>query len=192
MALMVQFQAIPVAERDHVLFAPAVVHSNMADHSPIHLWVMDDGRRTDIPLDADGAVQAPLRSDWMANHVVVQTDQPKHSLSVAVSMLLVVPPGQSLPLSTLRTGLAQSYQVMRAGARALGGYLAQFAVPHMRHVTITLAGCCDGTVALTTPSGRAVLHQDAKGHIAVPDDLLASDAEGTLVASAPISKLDPS
>ncbi len=140
MALMVQFQAIPVAERDHVLFAPAVVHSNMADHSPIHLWVMDDGRRTDIPLDADGAVQAPLRSDWMANHVVVQTDQPKHSLSVAVSMLLVVPPGQSLPLSTLRTGLAQSYQVMRAGARALGGYLAQFAVPHMRHVTNLEAG----------------------------------------------------
>lgn len=192
MALKVQFQAIPLAERDHVVFAPAVLHSNSADHSPIHLWVMQNGQRSDIPLDHDGVVLAAPRPDWLSSHVLVRTDQPKHTLTVAASFLLAVPPGPVVSLSSLRTALAQTYAVMRSGARATGGYLAQFAVPQVRHVTITLAGCCAGTVTLATGGGQTVLHQDAEGHIAVPDAILAADMEGTLTASAPITKLDPS
>jgi hypothetical protein len=190
--MLVAFDAIPVSERNHVVAGVLVTHGDAGNHAPIILWVQSDGKRIDLPLNADHAYFGPVRADWIAQNLVVQSDQPRHSIEAGFGLWIAPPPARTVPLAYVRDGMKQTDAILRIGARHVGGYLAQFAAPVMHHVALTLAGCCDGTVSLDIAGAKTVLRQDKSGIVSLPDAALADGQNGTLTASADIIKIDPS
>jgi hypothetical protein len=184
------FNALPAAQRDKLIFVLGVQHRNDSDHSPIHMWVDRDGKRTDIPVGADGTVSLPDRPDWIAAGVAVQTDQPHGSLNLGIDMLIKPPAGKMAPVSYVLDGVQQANDAMRAGARKIGGYLAMLAAPSVHSVSIKLATCCDGSVTVNSAAGTVVVREDKSSVVAVAPGVLRDHADGTITASAPIMVLD--
>jgi hypothetical protein len=185
------FENIPIQQRDHILGGVVIKHHDPDDHTPIHLWVMEGARRIGIPLSAENVLFGPVRQDWIAGHVIVQTDQPKGTLAFEGGIWLAVPSQMPISLAYLHEGMRQTNAAIGIVARAIGGYLAQFAAPRVHHLTITLAGCCAGTALVDIAGSKSVLHQDPKGTIALPDAALADTAQGWLTPSTAVTKLDP-
>ncbi len=174
-----EFEAIPPASRDKVLFVAVISHADAADHTPIHLWVMDGTTRTDIPIGEHGRFHMPVRADWAARHLDVQTDQPTGSLRLTYDITLAPPQGLVIPIAYLRDGMAQVQEILRQAYRQTGGYLAQFAAPHFTRVKISFATCCGETAI----AGQVVMKEDATGNIVVPAEVL--QGTGMLTLSAP-------
>ena len=178
------FSAIPAAQRDKLILEVALVHSDQKNHAPIKAWVEAGGKHTDIPAAADGALQLPDRPDWVAQDVLVQTDQPKHTLSIGIDIIVTPLPGQTFPVKLLLDAVQQGNDAMRAGARSMGGFLAMLAAPASKTVNIDLLTCCAGTATVTGSAGSAVLHQAPAASIAIPVETLKASADGLVSLSA--------
>jgi hypothetical protein len=184
------FNALPAAQRDKLMFVLAVQHRNDSDHAPIHMWVDHGSKRTEIPVGPDGTVSLPDRPDWIAAGVAVQTDQPHGSLNLGFDMWIKPPAGKTTPVSYVLEGVQQANDAMRAGARKMGGYLAMLAAPSVHSISIKLAGCCDGSVTISSAAGKVAAHEDKSGIVAIEPGVLRDHADGTITASAPIMVLD--
>jgi hypothetical protein len=185
------FQNIPQQQRDHVVAGVAIRHAGSKIYLPVKLWVIDGTQRIDIPLSADGIFFGPIHEDWIARHLVVQTDQPKHTLNLGAGLWIAIPAQRPISLAYLQEGMRQTNAVIAVVARAAGGYFAQLAAPRMHHLTMTLEGCCTGTATLNLAGATTVLHQDSNGDIPLPDAALADGAQGSVMPSATVTKLDP-
>jgi hypothetical protein len=190
-AFQASFDSIPPAQRDRLILSLQILHADPANHTPIHLWADLDGKRTDIPVAPDGDVALPTQPDWTVRGVMLQTDQPRHSLQLKLGLRIRPPPGTSFPVNDLADAVPQAQQAINTGARQLAGLLAIFATPTIHAIRISFPRCCTETVTLQA-SGRTVLTQDKSGTITLPVDTLDAYRGGTLTASAPITKLDPS
>jgi hypothetical protein len=135
-------------------------------------------------------VTLPERPDWVARDVLVQTDQPKGTLGVGIDLAVVLPPGQTIAVSYLLDAVAQGNAAMRAGARALYGYMASLMAPASKEVDITLAGCCGGTATVQGDGAPVVLKQAASGVIAIPLGTLQGQAAGRVTLSGPARLID--
>jgi hypothetical protein len=178
------FNAIPSSERDRLILEVAIVHSDQKDHSPIKAWVEAGGKRIDIQAAADGALQLPDRPDWVSQDVLVQTDQPKHSLGIGLDMVVTPLPGRTIPVKLLLDAVQQGNGAMRAGARSMGGFLAMLAAPASKTVNIDLVTCCDGTATVTGTAGSTVLKQAPSATISIPVETLKANVDGSVALSA--------
>jgi hypothetical protein len=178
------FNAIPAAQRNKLILEVAIVHSDEKDHSPIKAWVDAGGKHIDIPAAEDGALQLPDRSDWVSQDVLVQTDQPKHTLGIGIDVVATPLPGSTFPVKLLLDAVQQGNDAMRAGARSMGGFLARLAAPASKTVNIDLVTCCGGTATVTGGAGSTVLKQAPSGTVAIPFETLKASADGSVALSA--------
>jgi len=189
-AFQAAFNAIPAAQRDRIIFLVEFVHADKSNHTRVHAWVDADGKRTEIPADAYGGLSLPDRPAWAAQGVLVQTDQPSHSLQLGLDILVPPPAGDTIAVRDLLEAVRQANGAMRAGARQLGGYLAMLAAPTAKEVDITLAGCCGGSATLKGSSAPMALRQNREGVIAIPLGSLPSGDGGVVELSQPATKID--
>ncbi len=188
------FNAIPPQQRDKLVFELQLGHSDKTNHVPIRAWVDANGRRVDVPIAPDGAIQLPDRPDWAASGVMLQTDQPRHSLDIEVDVLVRLLPGRSVPVSYLLDAVQQADNAMRAGARQLGGYLAMLAAPSAKSVAIDVAGCCKANATLMASTaaenpGQTEFTQAPTGTITIPLAVLRASPGAALIVSAPPSRI---
>jgi hypothetical protein len=189
----IMFEKIPANERDKVRVRVALSHADASDHTPIHLWVTTGGKRTDLPLTPDGVLDWDLWPDWVAEGVIVSTDQPDKSLNadVNIDIGIAVPPERTIPDAYLRDAAAQTQKVIDIGARQMAGFLAFFVTPKVRGVKIKLARCCAEHATLADSGRTQEFPQDAGGRIGIPMAVLQAFGAGTLTVSAPVTGIDP-
>ncbi len=184
------FNAIPAAQRDKLIFVLQIEHTDKTNHTPIHAWVDADGTHTVIPLDPDGTIHLPDKPDWATHDVMVQTDQPRHSLDTGIDLYVPPPPGRSIPVHYLRDAVQQGNAAMRAGARQLGGYVAMLMAPTAKQVDIAVADCCNATATVQGSAAPTILKQGPAGTIVIPLSTLRDNPDGTITLSAPATKID--
>ena len=188
-SMQTAFAGIAPAERDKLRFAVVIKHDDPANQAPIGLYVEQGGQRTPIPVSASGAVDLPSRDDWAKQGVLVRTDQPKGSLTVTISLSILPPAAQTVPVGYLIAGMRQAQAALRTGYRQVGGLAGAFAVPTLRVVRAKLTGCC-GQTAVFQGKTDAVPRQDSAGVIALPLALLQGHASDTLVFSSRVQTFD--
>jgi hypothetical protein len=188
-AVVAQFQAFPVAQRDKVAAIFVAQHADKANHAPIHLWVTVNGARVDFPIAADGVFTLPYHPEWVTANAIVQSDQPKGTMRIGPGIRLVPPPGNTVAFAYFQDGLKQANTVVKQLARRQGGYLAQFLVPTLRSVDVTLPASASATV--TTAQGPQTLRPDKASEIHLTAAMLESGAAGTVAFSATPSVFDP-
>lgn len=187
----IMFEQIPASARDKVIVRAAVTHADATDHSPIHLWVEDAGKRTDLPVGKDGVIDLELRQDWVDRGVTVTSDQPDKSLSVGVDIGIRQPAGQPITDAYLRDAVRQTQAVIAAGARQMAGFLALFVTPKVRGVKIKLARCCAETAILQLQGRSQRFAQDGKGEIGLTLAVLDAWDGGELALPAAVVSIDP-
>ncbi len=184
------FNAIPAEQRDKLIFVLQIEHADKTNHAPIHAWVDADGTRTDIPVDPDGTIHLPDRPAWVSQGVMLQTDQPRHTLNTGIDLFVPLPPGRSIPVHYLLDAVQQGNAAMRAGARQLGGYMAMFMAPAAKQVDIAFPTCCNATATVQGTAAPIVLKQGPDGTISIALSTLHDNPDGTITLSVPPAKLD--
>jgi hypothetical protein len=190
MAVPITFDTMPAAQRDKLLLSVTVLHKSAADHTPIHMWVDDDSKRTDIPLDAAGNVTLTLQQNWVSRGLTVQTDQPTGTLDLSFNLAIQKPPSSGLTPGYLRDAVAQAQFVLDAGAHARLGFLAALVEPKVAGVKLKFAKSGQ-TARLATAGHQTVFVQDDAGEVAISTEALDDAPEGVLTISAPLQGLGP-
>ena len=188
-SMQTAFAGIPPASRDKLRFAVVLKHDDPANRAPIGLYVEQGGKRTPIPVSPGGALDLPSRDDWAQQGLLVHTDQPKGSLTVTISLAILPPAPQSVPVSYLIAGIRQAQGALRAGYRQVGGLAGLLAVPTLKGVRAKLERCCTETARLQGKSD-VLPRQDSSGVIVIPMAFLQDHTADTLLFSARIQSLD--
>ena len=128
---------LQLAPRDRSLFAPeSFVRAGGRSTIPPHVILVREGRRTPVPLDAEGRVlSVPDLADLRAGAVVEITPRPRDSVSAHLEMRALAPAAQTMDAGQIAEAIAQ---VDHAVHRSAG--LMSFAVPHFARAVFVGAG----------------------------------------------------
>jgi len=74
-----------------------------------------------VPIAADGRIEFPFDGALQAENPMVQTNQPKGSLSLTVTMELKLPSGDRITWHDLEASVQQAREMLREQARQQGG-----------------------------------------------------------------------
>ena len=136
-----------------------------------------DGERVVTP-NADGSVSFPLERALFDENPMVESNQPRGSLSIGVSLELTRPAGRRWQAAELLAGLADAERVLQASAPASGplgpirGVEIYFARDSEAQLTVRGTG---ERLFLPDEVGRIVLMRDAE--LAEPDAWLEMSIE---------------
>lgn len=127
---------LQLAPRERSLFAPEYfVHAANRAGPPPHLTLVRDGRRTPVPLDAEGRVlSVPDLADLKAGAVVEIAPKPREA-TAHLEMRALAQPAQTMDAGPIAEAIAQ---VDHAVHRSAG--LMSFAVPHFTRAVFVGAG----------------------------------------------------
>jgi hypothetical protein len=188
-ASQVAFAQLPLAERDKLLLNTVIRHADAANHTPIHAWVEAGGKRIDIPLAEDGAIQLPLQPDWITQDLTVQTDQPKGTLRAETDLQIAIPPLEKLTAAYLTAAASQAQAAITDGVRKMAGVLGLLFVPKVKGVEIKFDGCCKNTVRFG--ASTASFPENASSVVDIPTATLAGLSAAGVSASGPIKSIGP-
>lgn len=145
---------LQLAPRDRSLFTPEYFVRAGRGAPPPHVTLVREGRRTPVPLDAEGRVlSVPSLADLKGGAVVEITPKPRDALAAHLEMRALAPPAQTMDAGQIAEAIAQ---VDHAVHRSAG--LMSFAVPHFARAVFVGAGAgravfADGRQA-PLPPGR--------------------------------------
>lgn len=127
---------LQLAPRDRSLFAPEYfVHAANRAGPPPHLTLVHDGRRTPVPLDAEGRVlSVPDLADLKAGAVVEVAPKPREA-TAHLEMRALAPPAQTMDAGQIAEAIAQVDHAVHHSAG-----LMSFAVPHFTRAVFVGAG----------------------------------------------------
>jgi hypothetical protein len=114
-----------------------------------------------VPIAADGRIEFPFDGALQSENPSVQTNQPKGSLSLTVTMELKLPPGERIAWRDLDAALQQARAMLDEQGRERGG-----AVPAVGGAEFRFAPGSDARVTLAGRSER-LLVADAEGRVIV-------------------------
>jgi hypothetical protein len=136
-----------------------------------------------VPVAADGRIGLPFRQDWADAGAVLQSNQPKGRVAIAMDFVSRVPAGTHMSYAQL----TEAAPVLEKGISEVAG-LMSFLAPEVRHFTLSFAQAPQ-TLVLTLPGGKTHSYRtDAKGLIVLPWE--PKWAAGTVVLSAPLKAID--
>ncbi|HOV58368.1 MAG TPA: hypothetical protein PLN91_10855 [Rhodanobacteraceae bacterium] len=168
-----------IAAYDH-LRAVQRIDSRLPDVSPAQIRLVVKARRGDIavPIGADGRLDFPLDAALKAENPAVQSNQPKGSLSLTVTLELRLPAGDRVPWQELATALEQARRVLGEQAQAHGLAApavtgAEFHFPAGSEARVTLSG-----------KGERLLLADGAGRVIVMLDETTRKEQPTLLLGA--------
>ena len=143
-----------------------------------------DGKVQPVAIGPEGGIELPFRQDWADRGAVLQTNQPKGVVEVAMNFDARTPPGTRMSYAQL----TESAPVLERGIGEMAGVMS-FLAPDVK--TLVLKFAQPGhTAELTLPDGRKKRWKaDAKGRIELPWE--KKWLAGTVELSAPLTGLDP-
>jgi hypothetical protein len=149
----------------------------------LRLQVKVNGQVIPVAVAADGKVALPIRRDWVDAGAVLQTNQAKGRVALAMNFVSRVPPGVRMSYGQL----TEAAPVLEKGIKEVLG-LVSFLAPEVTHFTLKFAQVPQ-TLLLTLPDGKKKSYKtDAKGVIVLPWE--PKWAAGTVELSAPLKGID--
>jgi hypothetical protein len=151
--------------------------------SDCKLQVKVNGQVIPVPVAADGKVNLPIRRDWVDAGALLQTNQPKGRIALALNFISRVPPGVRMSYAQL----TEAAPVLERGISEVAGFMS-FLAPEVKHFTLKFAQAPQ-TLVLTLPDGKKRSYKsDAKGQIVLPWE--PKWAAGIVELSAPLKGID--
>jgi hypothetical protein len=143
---------------------------------PSQIRIVVKAKRGDIavPVAADGHIDFPLDEALKTENPEVQTNQPKGSLSLTVTMELKLPAGLHIAWADLHAALDQAHAVLAAQAHTEG-----LSVPGIIGAEFRFGRGTDARVTVTGKSER-LLAADAQGRVIVMLDEAAAKEQPNL------------
>jgi len=137
-----------------------------------------------VLIQPDGAIELPMRQDWVDSGAIVQSNQSKGRVKVDLTIDSRTPPGTRMSYAQL----TESVPVMERGIKEMAGMMS-FMAPKVRELILRFGTGSPQTVTLTLPGGKKMLWKsDAKGHARVPWERKWLAA--TVELSAPLQGID--
>ena len=147
------------------------------------LQVKVKGQVVPVAVAADGTVQLPIRQDWADAGAMIQSNQPKGTVSVSMNFDARTPPGTRMSYAQL----TESAPVLERGISEMAGLLS-FMAPGVKALVLKWEQP-GHTAVLTLPNGKKKSWKaDAKGRIELPWE--PKWAAGMVELSAPLSGID--
>jgi len=152
------------------------IESKMAGVTPNQIRIVVKAKRGDIavPVAADGHISFPLDEALKAENPNVETNQPKGSLSLTVTMELRLPEGLHIAWADLHAALDQAHDVLAAQAKVEG-----LNVPGIVGAEFRFGRGTEARVTVTGKSER-LLVADAEGRVIVMLDEAAAKEQPSL------------
>ena len=143
-----------------------------------------DGQLLPVKVAPDGRVDMPIRQDWAHDGTVLQSNQPKGVVMVAMNLDARVPPGTKMSYAQL----TESLPILERGISEYAGIMS-FMAPDVKALVLRF-GKPGHTAVLTLPDGKQKRWAaDAKGQVELPWN--AKWAAGIVELSAPLVGVDP-
>jgi hypothetical protein len=145
---------------------------------------LNDGQLLPVKIAPDGRVDMPIRQDWADDGTVLQSNQPKGVVMVAMNLDARIPPGTKMSYGQL----TESLPILERGISEYAGFMS-FMAPDVKALVLKF-GKPGHTAVLTLPDGKKKSWAaDAKGQIELPWN--AKWAPGIVELSAPLVGVDP-
>ena len=142
------------------------------------------GQLLPVSIRPDGLVDMPIRQDWASDGAVLQSNQPKGVVMVAMNLDARVPPGTKMSYAQL----TESLPILERGISEYAGIMS-FLAPDVKALVLKF-GKPGHTAVLTLPDGnKKSWTADAKGQIELPWN--SKWAAGVVELSAPLVAVDP-
>jgi hypothetical protein len=140
------------------------------------------GQLLPVPVRPDGLIELPIRRDWAESGAVLQSNQPKGTVGINMSLDARTPPGTRMSYAQL----TESAPIMERGIAEYAGFMS-FMAPD---VTLVLKFDKPGhTAVLTLPDGKKKSWTaDARGRLELPWE--PKWAAGMVELSAPLAGID--
>jgi len=171
---------------EHV-FTVALVAKPGKGHAALpadfRLQLKVNGQIIPVAVAADGKIGLPFRQDWADAGAVLQSNQAKGRVAIAMDFISRVPAGTRMSYAQL----TEAAPVLERGIGEVAGFMS-FLAPEVRHFTLKFAQAPQ-TVLLTLPDGKKRSYKtDAKGLIVLPWE--PKWAAGIVELSAPLKGID--
>ena len=142
-----------------------------------------DGRPVPVAVRPDGTIELPVRRDWAEAGAMLQSNQPKGVVGVAMSFDARTPAGTRMTYAQL----TEAAPILERGIAEYAGVMS-FMAPDVKAIVLKFAGPGHSAV-LTLPGGRTRRWTtDAKGRIELPWQ--PKGAAGMVELSAPLAGVD--
>jgi hypothetical protein len=144
---------------------------------------LKDGQLLPVAIHPDGTVDMPIRQDWADSGVVLQSNQPKGVVMVAMNLDARTPPGTKMSYAQL----TESLPILERGISEYAGFMS-FMAPDVKALVLKFDQP-GHTAVLTLPDGKKKRWTaDAKGRIELPWE--PKWAAGVVELSAPLVAVD--
>jgi hypothetical protein len=144
---------------------------------------LKDGQLLPVTIHPDGMVDMPIRQDWADADVILQSNQPKGVVMVAMNLDARTPPGTKMSYAQL----TESLPILERGISEYAGFMS-FMAPDVKALVLKFDQP-GHTAVLTLPDGsKKRWTADAKGRIELPWE--PKWAAGVVELSAPLVAVD--
>lgn len=130
-----KFYAVPAADRSHLAVGYTVLPKDGVPLSSIHMTLVVNGKRTPIPLAADGRIERIPTAAELAAHAQLALDTPKGAFSNRMDFETTIRPAQEVSAAECQAAIAQGNAAIKSAA----GMMA-FAAPHIKAAGFPGAG----------------------------------------------------
>jgi hypothetical protein len=179
------FEQVDPGLRDKVRLAVRIV-TGAGNPRPVMLWMNYDGTRFDLPIDDYGFVEVPWNPDIVAADPLIETNQPKGSITTKLAMLLQVPDNQRFHYADLRAATAQTDALIDKAAG-----LASFLIPTVKGVQFRCAAVSGCSLVVHHPTGDEVLHPNDDGMIRLRLNHTLDNENPLIEAPRPVTVIEP-
>jgi hypothetical protein len=162
-----QLQVLQDLDRLDKLFQSVRFASNSGDVAPtdIRLTIVDGSKTYEFTPDANGNVELPLRADWNEANLMLQTNQPRGSLSVRFSLA-------ARPITATRLRYRDLMTIRRQFEQAFAGLAGSMGetAPPVAGLVIRFKPSATAGVVILAASGRQDHEADGEGVVRLPED----------------------
>lgn len=130
-----KFYSVPAADRSKLVTAYSVMTKDGHPATGLHLALVTGGKRTPMPIAADGRVERLPTPAELAAHAEVATDGPKGSFNIRLNLLTSIKPAQEISAADCALAVTQ----VNAAIQKAAGMMAMLA-PKVKATTFPGAG----------------------------------------------------
>lgn len=154
------------------------IQSKLPAVVPTQIRISIKSARGDIavPVGADGRIEFPFDSALQGENPLVQTNQPKGSLSLTVTMELKLPTGDRIAWRDLEASVQQAREMLREQAQQQGGE-----APPVSGVEFHFSPSSEARVTLSARSERLLMADDTGRVVVMLDESLTKEQPDLLL-----------
>jgi len=145
---------------------------------------LKDGQLLPVAIRPDGRVDMPIRQDWADGGAVLQSNQPKGVVMVAMNLDARTPPGTRMSYAQL----TESLPILERGISEYAG-LMSFLAPDVKALALRFDKPGHTAVIILPGGKKKSWTADAKGRIELPWE--PKWASAAVELSAPLAGVDP-